>query len=133
MVYVAAPLVLREGDRGRLEGLTRSPSAPAGLVKRARIVLLAAEGLPNTEIAVMVGASRPTVISWRERYEQGGMAGLADQKRSHGPARVPGRTRPGFSEPARFRLMHHAHLVETNGDSHRLAQALSGQGVTPLT
>jgi DNA replication protein DnaC len=31
------------------------------------------------------------------------------------------------------RLMHHAHLVETNGDSHRLAQALSGQGVTPLT
>jgi DNA replication protein DnaC len=31
------------------------------------------------------------------------------------------------------RLMHHAHLVETSGDSHRLAQALSGQGVTPLT
>jgi DNA-binding CsgD family transcriptional regulator len=78
MVYVAAPLVLREGDRGRLESLMRSSSAPAGLVKRARIVLLAAEGLPNTEIAVMVGASRPTVISWRERYEQGGMAGLAD-------------------------------------------------------
>jgi transposase len=88
MVYVAAPLVLREGDRGRLEGLTRSSSAPAGLVKRARIVLLAAEGLANTEIAVMVGVSRPTVISWRERYERSGMAGLEDLKRSGRPAEV---------------------------------------------
>jgi transposase len=88
MVYVAAPLVLRVGDRERLESLMRSSSAPAGLVKRARIVLLAAEGLPNTEIAVMVGASRPTVLSWRERYEQAGMAGLEDQKRSGRPAEV---------------------------------------------
>jgi Transposase and inactivated derivatives len=88
MVYVAAPLVLREGDRGRLEGMVRSSSAPAGLVKRARIVLLAAEGLPNTEIAAMVGASRPTVISWRERYERAGMAGLEDRKRSGRPVRV---------------------------------------------
>ncbi|WP_311923040.1 ATP-binding protein [Microbispora sp. H10836] len=31
------------------------------------------------------------------------------------------------------RLMHHAHLVETSGDSHRLAEALSGRGVVPLT
>ncbi len=88
MVYVAAPLVLREGDRGRLESLTRSSSAPAGLVKRARIVLLAAEGVPNTEIAVMVGVSRPTVISWRERYGRSGMAGLGDLKRSGRPAVV---------------------------------------------
>jgi transposase len=88
MVYVAAPLVLREGDRGRLESLTRSSSAPAGLVKRARIVLLAADGLSNTEIAAMVGASRPTVISWRGRYERAGMAGLADQGRSGRPAEV---------------------------------------------
>ena len=88
MVYVAAPLVLREGDRGRLEGLLRSSSAPAGLVKRARIVLLAADGLPNTEIAAMVGVSRPTVISWRDRYEQSGMAGLGDHKRSGRPAQV---------------------------------------------
>ena len=47
-------------------------------------------------------------------------------------ARVPRSPRPGFDEPARFRLLHHAHLVLTNGDSHRLAQALSGQGVVPL-
>ena len=44
---VAAPLVLREGDRSRLEALTRSSSIRAGLAQRARIVLLAAEGLPE--------------------------------------------------------------------------------------
>lgn len=88
MVYVAAPLVLREGDRDRLEGLTRSSSAPAGLVKRARIVLLASEGVPNTEIAAMVGASRPTVISWRTRYERAGLVGLGDQPRSGRPREV---------------------------------------------
>jgi transposase len=88
MVYVAAPLVLREGDRVRLEGLVRSSSAPAGLVRRARIVLLAAGGVSNTEIAVMLGVSRPTVISWRERYGQAGVAGLEDLKRSGRPAMV---------------------------------------------
>jgi DNA replication protein DnaC len=31
------------------------------------------------------------------------------------------------------RLLHHAHLVATKGDSHRLAEALAGKGVTPLT
>ena len=44
------------------------PTAEAGLAQRARIVLLAAEGLPNAEIARQVGVSRPTVIGWRDRY-----------------------------------------------------------------
>ena len=51
--------MLREGDRDALEGLVRSRSARAGLV---RIVFLAADGLPNTEIARRVGASRTTVM-----------------------------------------------------------------------
>ena len=59
---VAAPLVLREGDQSRLESLTRSSSVRAGLALRARIVLLAAEGLPNAEIARRCGVSRPTVV-----------------------------------------------------------------------
>ena len=42
--------------------MLRAPTAEAGLVQRARIVLLAAEGLPNAEIARQAGASRPTVI-----------------------------------------------------------------------
>jgi len=37
----------------------------AGLAERARIVLLAADGVSNTVIADRVGMSRPTVIDWR--------------------------------------------------------------------
>jgi DNA-binding Lrp family transcriptional regulator len=88
MSFVAAALVLREGDRDRLEALMRSSSAPAGLVKRARIVLLAAEGISNTEIARMAGASRPTVICWRNRYEQAGLAGLGDEPRPGRPPKI---------------------------------------------
>src|SRR3954464_8075220 len=64
----APGLVLHEGDRERLQALIRSSTAPAGLVQRARIVLLAADGESNTAIADKVGVSRPTVLSWRERY-----------------------------------------------------------------
>jgi len=78
--------VLRDGDRSRLEALTqaltRSSSVRAGLAQRARIVLLAADGLPIAEIARRTGTSRPTVAGWRARYEAGGVAALEDQPRS---------------------------------------------------
>jgi transposase len=84
----AAPLGLRDGDRERLETWGRSSTIQAGLAQRARIVLLAAEGLTNTEIADRVGVSRPTVISWRGRYERGGIAGLSDEARPGRPRTV---------------------------------------------
>ena len=83
---VAEPLVLRDGDRDELVRLTRSSSVRAGLATRARIVLLAAEGTPNGEIASLVGVSRPTVNTWRDRYADRGLAGLSDEQR-------PGRAR----------------------------------------
>ena len=82
---VAAALVVRPGDESRLTGLVRSASAPAGLAARARIVLLAAEGLPNAEIARRVGVTRQTVISWRNRYQAGGVGALEDLARSGRP------------------------------------------------
>src|SRR5690348_9908932 len=85
---VAAPLVLREGDQSRLESLTRSSSVRAGLSVRARIVLLAAQGLPNAEIARRTGTSRPTVVDWRARYVAGGIKALADQPRSGRPPQI---------------------------------------------
>jgi hypothetical protein len=62
IVSVAAPVVLPAGDDPRLIASARSPAVEAGLARRARIVLLAAEGLPNAAIA-RVGMSRP--ITWR--------------------------------------------------------------------
>jgi transposase len=85
-MYVAEALQLRDGDRARLEALTRASTAPAGLVARSRIVLLAAEGVPNTEIAQRMQTSRPTVLKWRDRYTEAGMEGLADLPR---PGRRP--------------------------------------------
>ena len=81
----APALVLREGDREVLEGWLRSRSVRAGLAKRARIVLLAAEGVGNREIAQRVGASPTTVIAWRERYGHSGVRGLEDLERSGRP------------------------------------------------
>ena len=81
---LAPALVLRDGDRQRLAELARLPSVPSGLAKRARIVLLAADGMPNAQIARTAGVSRPTVIGWRDRYVQGGIAALEDEPRSGG-------------------------------------------------
>ncbi len=65
--------------------MVRASSASAGLAKRARIVLLSAQGVANAEIARQVGVSRPTVLIWRERYHAGGIAALGDLARSGRP------------------------------------------------
>jgi transposase len=52
------------------------------------MILLAADGMPNAEIARVTGVSRPTVIAWRERYEAGGIPALGDSPRSGRPAEI---------------------------------------------
>jgi transposase len=69
-------------------GWLRSSRIEAGLAQRARIVLLAADGLANTDIATRVGVSRPTVTGWRQRYARCGIGGLSDQARSGRPRTV---------------------------------------------
>ena len=71
-----------------LEGRVRAKGLPARQVERARIVLLAAEGLPAARIAERVGCSRPTVVAWRRRYADGGIAALDDAPRSGAPPRI---------------------------------------------
>ena len=84
----AEPLPLRAGDRSELERLTRSSTVPAAAAQRARIVLLASEGVANYVIAERVGVTRPTVNLWRTRYAEWGLAGLGDQKRPGRPRKV---------------------------------------------
>lgn len=80
-MYTAAALQLRDGDRARLESLTRASTVKAGLATRARIVLLAADGMPNTDIADRTGTTRRTVLEWRGRYQDCGIEGLDDDPR----------------------------------------------------
>jgi DNA-binding CsgD family transcriptional regulator len=88
MPKTAATVHLIDQDEQTLRRWTRSSSIRAGLAQRARIVLAAAEGLSNTQIAQRVGCSRPTVIRWRGRYAAKGLAGLGDQPRSGRPRTV---------------------------------------------
>lgn len=52
------------------------------------MVLLAADGLANAEIARLTGSSRPTVLAWRNRYATGGLDALRDRPRSGRPTKV---------------------------------------------
>ncbi len=60
----------------------------AGLAQRARIVLLADEGVGTNEIVHRVGVSKPTVIAWKKRYAAEGIAGLDDRPKPGRPAQV---------------------------------------------
>lgn len=72
-----APKVMLTGDeRKTLEQWARGRSTPARLVGRAKIVLLAAEGKENREIAGVTGFTRPTVGLWRTRFATRGIAGI---------------------------------------------------------
>jgi transposase len=81
----APALVLRDGDREELERWTRSDRVGARAAKRARIVLLAAEGEANTRIAELTDSTVTTVLSWRGRYEERGIAGLRNAPKSGRP------------------------------------------------
>ena len=90
----AVALGLREGDREELARLTRASSARAGLAQRARIVLLAAEGLRNDQIAARLNCRREVVSQWRKRFFEQRLAGLED---------LPRRGRPPIFPPSRTR------------------------------
>jgi len=79
----AAPLELRIEDRLKLEDLLQSRRTPQRIRLRCRILLLAAEGVPNLTIAQRLQITRPTVIEWRHRYEQEGLQALDGRSPDH--------------------------------------------------
>ena len=72
-------------DHDVLASWVRSPSIRAGLAQRARIVLLAGDGLGTNEIVRRTGVSKPTVIAWKRRYAAEGIGGLEDRPRPGKP------------------------------------------------
>ena len=82
-----AVLVLNPQQREQLESLASSRSLPAGLVRRAKIVLLSASGKTNMQIARQMGLTNATVGKWRRRFLAQDVSGLHDELR-------PGRPRP---------------------------------------
>jgi transposase len=80
---------LSEADRAVLEARSRAYTAPYAEVVRARIVLLAAEDLPNTVIAERLDVDVTVVGRWRKRFCEAGLDGLADRRRPGRPRSFP--------------------------------------------
>ena len=73
---VAIAISLTDQQGRTLKRWSRGRSTPARLVMRARIVLLAAEGKMNKDIAVELATDQLTVARWRRRFAAHGLAGI---------------------------------------------------------
>jgi putative transposase len=82
------PIVLTPDVRSELEAMTRCRSFPHSLVRRAKIVVMSADGRDNQGIAEKLGLSRDTVGKWRSRFLRQGLAGLYDEPRPGGPRSI---------------------------------------------
>ena len=78
-------LEISESDRAVLERRVRDRGALARDVLRARIVLLSSQGLTGPQIAERVGCTEPTVVLWRRRFVEEGLAGLEERARKPPP------------------------------------------------
>ncbi len=85
------PVVLASSVRQQLAAFTRSRTMPHPLGHRAKIILLAADGFTNTDIADKLGLSKATVGLWRRRFLDQGLVGLYDELRPGGPRSISDR------------------------------------------
>jgi transposase len=79
------PLTLTDDERAKLEAWVRRPKTAQRLALRAKIVLAAAAGRSNTEIAADLRITMPTVGKWRQRFCDDRLEGLADEPRPGAP------------------------------------------------
>ena len=82
------PITLQPAERQKLEMLARRPKTAQRLALRSKIVLRAADGSSNQEIARQLGCTGATVGKWRERFRQQGLDGLADEPRPGAPRQI---------------------------------------------
>jgi len=88
-VRVAPVVVLSQEQEAELTRLVRSQLTSVRLSQRARIVLLAAQGLQNKDIAEQLDVGRMQVARWRERYVESGLEGIErDLPRGAPPMKV---------------------------------------------
>jgi len=87
MTRIAEHIILHSEELSILDKWTRGRSIPARLVERAEIIQMAAEGVPNKEIARRLQVSRPTVQLWRDRFLAHRLDGLV--KDAPRPGRIP--------------------------------------------
>jgi transposase len=80
---------LSDQERAMLASLARSYTLPYWQVVRAQMVLLAADGLSNDQIAARLNCRREVVSQWRKRFFEQRLAGLEDRPRRGRPPTFP--------------------------------------------
>jgi hypothetical protein len=95
-------IVLSVAERAELERRAACYTRPYREVQRAKIVLYAAEGISNVEIATRLDTAPEVVGRWRKRFHEEGFEGLADRARAGRPGRFsPGGSRAGEGDRLR--------------------------------
>jgi transposase len=84
-MWAVGPLVLTIAERAELERRARAQTTTHRDRQRAEVVLLAADGVPGTQIAPRVGLSEQSVCKWRQQFRDSGLDGLRDAPRSGRP------------------------------------------------
>jgi transposase len=122
-----APLTLSDSQREVLERLARSRTAPHREVIRAEALRLAAAGLANTAIAAQLGVSASSVVAWRQRFAEEGLAKFGTVR--------PGRGRKPSISAARVQAIVEATLhTKPPGETHWSCRTMArAQGVSPAT
>jgi transposase len=122
-----APLPLAAGLREVLEKLSRARSAKHHDVQRARALLLAADGVANTQIGAELGVSPTSVSNWRARFADEGLALFGPIRQGRG--RKPSIPKEKVEEIVQATL-HERPEAETHWSCRTMAKA---QGVSPAT
>jgi transposase len=114
-------------QRRTLDAWVNARTSPQRIVLRARICLLAADGVSNNAIAKRLETSRPTVVLWRSRFAKDGPAGISEDA-SHGasPRRLDAQTVKLIVE----RTLHSRPADATHWSTRMLAKEIGVSHVT---
>src|SRR5487761_689735 len=128
-MLAAPPLSVSPEQRGELDRLARSTSAPHRTVLQAKVLLLAAEGVANYEIARRVGVSSNSVRSWRRRFEAEGVSGVGRIEKGRGRRSwLPEGT---DAEIVRVTMQESPDDTSTHWTTRTLAESASASARTP--
>jgi transposase len=118
---------MSEGQRATLERIARSQTGPHRQVVRARALLAAADGVPNTRIAAELGVTAVSVRAWRGRFEADGLARWGKVGGGHG--RKPSISKEKIAEIVELTL-HSTPQAQTHWSCRTMARQV---GVSPAT
>jgi transposase len=120
MSRAAAPLAISDGQREVLESLVSSRAAAYRLVQRAQVLLLAADGVSNSEISEVARVSRPTVLAWRAQFEKDGLAGFGEVAKGRGP-------KPSISDEKVAEIVDLTLHSEPEGETHWSCRSMASK------